>query len=63
MQAVIGPGDCIVGDLNGVVSIPKILLSQVSEQLALIEEADEKVAADIDRGATFAAANKEHRME
>lgn len=63
VQAVIEPGDYIVGDLNGVVCIPKRLLSQIPEQLALIGEADEKVTADIDRGVTFAAASKEHRKK
>jgi len=63
VKEVIEPGDYIVGDLNGVVRIPKRLLSQVPEQSALIGEADEKVAADIDRGATFAATSKEHRKK
>lgn len=57
----IHPGDCIVGDLNGVVCIPQTLMGEVLDLVPQLVEADKKVAEDINGGATFAAATKQHR--
>lgn len=63
MQVTINSGDYIVGDLNGVVCIPRTLVVEVVTLLAHLVEADRKVAEDIDQGATFAAATKQHRKK
>lgn len=63
VNATIEPGDFVVGDLNGVVHIPKSMIEQVLEQLNNIVKADELVARDIDNGATFAEASKQHRQK
>ncbi|KAK5711659.1 hypothetical protein LTR17_018294 [Elasticomyces elasticus] len=60
-DAVIRPGDILVGDINGVVCIPQELAEKVIELIPSQVEADEKVAADIKKGRPVAEAMKEHR--
>ena len=60
-DAVIHPGDIIVGDLNGVVCIPQSLAEKVVELIPSQVEADEKVAADIQNGRTVGESMKERR--
>jgi regulator of RNase E activity RraA len=60
VDATITPGDWIVGDLNGVICIPQAIVSKVVELLPQLGEAESKIEADIDNGATFAVASKEH---
>ncbi|KAK1027971.1 hypothetical protein LTR33_017414, partial [Friedmanniomyces endolithicus] len=60
-DAVIHPGDILVGDLNGVVCIPQHLAEKVVEMIPSQLEADEKVAADIRNGRLVAESMKEHR--
>ncbi|KAK0255095.1 hypothetical protein LTR48_001247 [Friedmanniomyces endolithicus] len=60
-DAVINPGDILVGDLNGVVCIPQHLAEKVVELIPSQLEADEKVAADIKNGRLVAESMKEHR--
>ncbi|KAK5115459.1 hypothetical protein LTR62_001118 [Meristemomyces frigidus] len=60
-DAVIHPGDILVGDINGVVVIPRALAEKVIELIPSQVEADEKVAADIKKGRGVHAAMKEHR--
>ncbi|KAK0249054.1 hypothetical protein LTR91_001026 [Friedmanniomyces endolithicus] len=60
-DAVIHPGDILVGDLNGVVCIPQHLAEKVVELIPSQSEADEKVAADIRNGRPVAESMKEHR--
>ncbi|KAK5684330.1 hypothetical protein LTS10_004197 [Elasticomyces elasticus] len=60
-DAVIRPGDILVGDINGVVCIPQELAEKVIELIPSQVEADEKVAADIKQGRPVAEAMKEHR--
>ncbi|KAK3113704.1 hypothetical protein LTR53_008740 [Teratosphaeriaceae sp. CCFEE 6253] len=60
-DAVIYPGDILVGDINGVVCIPRDLVGKVLELIPSQVEADEKVAADIRKGVPAAEAMKTHR--
>jgi len=60
-DAVIHPGDILVGDLNGVVCIPQHLAEKVIDLIPSQLEADEKVAADIRNGRSVAESMKEHR--
>lgn len=61
VDAVVSPDDYIVGDLNGVVCIPRSLIAQVLKILPKIVKADELVAADIDGGAGFVEATMRYR--
>ena len=58
---VIQPGDYIIGDLNGVVRLPKELAERAIVLMGPQVEADEKIAADLDQGVTFVEASKNHR--
>ncbi|KAL9131014.1 MAG: hypothetical protein Q9217_000956 [Psora testacea] len=60
---VINPGDYLIGDLNGVVCLPKELAVKVLALMPSQVEADEKVAQDIQQGRTFAEAAKDHRSK
>lgn len=57
----INPGDYLIGDLNGVVCLPKALADKVIALIPSQVEADEMVASDIAKGIPFAAASKERR--
>ena len=63
VEATISPGDWIVGDLNGVICVPKSIASQVVKLLPQLGEAESKVEADIDQGLSFAVASKKHRRK
>jgi len=58
---VINPGDYLVGDLNGVVCLPKKLAEKAISLIAPQVEADEKIAADVQKGMLFSEASKKHR--
>lgn len=60
-EAVVNPGDVIVGDLNGVVCIPADLVERCVELIQSQVEADEKIAEDLKKGRGFEEASKEHR--
>ncbi|KAK4556053.1 hypothetical protein LTR86_006749 [Recurvomyces mirabilis] len=60
-DATINPGDILVGDINGVVVIPRSMAEKVLELIPSQVEADEKVAADIRKGRPVQEAQKEHR--
>ena len=60
---MIEPGDYIIGDLNGVVAVPKSLIAQVLDLLPQLVAAERKVTEDIDNGVTFAEATKRHRQK
>ena len=61
LDTTIDAGDYIIGDLNGVVCIPKALAEKAVELAAQQVEADNKVQADLRRGVTFAEASAKHR--
>lgn len=60
-EAIINPGDYLVGDLNGVVCLPKHLAEKTLALMGPQVEADRRVALDIQFGHTFLAASMEHR--
>ncbi|PNS19600.1 hypothetical protein CAC42_7444 [Sphaceloma murrayae] len=60
-DATINPGDILIADLNGVVCIPQQYAGKIVELMESQAAADEKVAADIKAGKTFAEASKAHR--
>lgn len=60
-EVTIHPGDYLIGDLNGVVCLPKGLAQKAVALMASQVEADERIARDIKQGKTFTAASKEHR--
>ncbi|KAF5642453.1 dlpA-like protein [Fusarium tjaetaba] len=61
LDVMIKPGDIIFGDLNGVVCVPKEVLSKVIEILPGQVEADDNMSRDIAQGKTFTAAKKQYR--
>jgi regulator of RNase E activity RraA len=60
-DAVIRPGDYLIGDLNGVVCLPKDLAEKVIPLMGPQVEADKKTGLELDRGMTFVEASKKHR--
>ncbi|KAL2199403.1 ribonuclease E inhibitor RraA/Dimethylmenaquinone methyltransferase [Corynascus similis CBS 632.67] len=58
---VINPGDYLVGDVNGVVALPKGLAEQALPLMAKQVEADSKMAVEIQKGMTFTEASKKFR--
>ncbi|KAI1870713.1 uncharacterized protein JN550_004859 [Neoarthrinium moseri] len=57
----IRPGDYIIGDLNGVVVLPKELAEQAIPLMQKQVAADEKMAAEIKKGMGFTEASKKFR--
>ncbi|KAL4987429.1 ribonuclease E inhibitor RraA/Dimethylmenaquinone methyltransferase [Aspergillus falconensis] len=60
-DAWIQPGDYIIGDLNGVVRLPRELAEQVLDAIPAIAEADAKCAEGIKAGRTVQEVFKEFR--
>jgi regulator of RNase E activity RraA len=60
-DATISPGDYLIGDLNGVVCLPKGLAERAVALIGSQVEADEYIARDLKLGRTFSEASKEHR--
>jgi len=57
----IHPGDYLIGDINGVVVLPKDLAERAIPLMKKQVEADEKMAAEIKMGMTFTEASKKFR--
>ena len=57
----INPGDYLIGDLNGVVVLPKHLAEEAIPLMAEQVAADAKMAVAIREGMTFAEASKKFR--
>lgn len=60
-DVTIRPGDYLIGDLNGVVCLPRELAADVIPLMGPQVEADARIAADIQAGAKFVDASKKHR--
>ncbi|KAK3300560.1 ribonuclease E inhibitor RraA/Dimethylmenaquinone methyltransferase [Chaetomium fimeti] len=58
---VINPGDYLIGDINGVVILPKGLAEQALPLMGKQVEADSKMAVAIRNGMSFAEASKKFR--
>ena len=61
MDVPIRAGDYIIGDLNGVVCLPKELAEKAIDLIPSQLDADEKMAEDITNGSTFTDASKKYR--
>ena len=57
----INPGDYVVGDLNGVVVLPKELAEEALPLMAKQAEADSQMALEIQKGMSFGEASKKFR--
>jgi regulator of RNase E activity RraA len=57
----INPGDYLVGDLNGVVVLPKDLAEAALPLMAKQVAADSQMAIEIDKGMSFAESSKRFR--
>jgi len=57
----INPGDYLIGDLNGVVVLPRDLAEKAIPLMAQQVAADSKMAVEIEKGMTFAEASKKFR--
>ena len=60
-DVTINPGDYLVGDLDGVVLLPADVAEKVIPLIKAQVEADEKMAAEIKKGMTFAEATRRFR--
>ncbi|KAL6719745.1 hypothetical protein ACLMJK_001666 [Lecanora helva] len=60
-EMTISPGDYLIGDLNGVVCLPKALADKAVALMGSQVEADERIARDLARGRSFQEASREHR--
>ena len=60
-DAIIHPGDILIGDVNGVVCLPQSLAEKALDLIQSQVDADKKVEADIQKGRPVAEAMKEHR--
>ena len=58
----INPGDYLIGDLNGVVVLPKDLAEKALPLMAKQTEADSKMAVEIKKGMSFTDAGKKFRV-
>lgn len=58
---IINPGDYLIGDVNGVVVLPRGLAEQAVPLMAKQVEADSKMAVEIQKGMTFTEASKKFR--
>jgi|SRR6266566_5432552 len=57
----INPGDYLIGDLNGVVMLPKELAEQAIRLMETQVEADTQMAIEIKKGMSFSEASKKFR--
>lgn len=60
-EMTIRPGDYLIGDINGVVVLPKELAEQAVPLMAKQVEADSKMAVAIAKGMSFTEASKLYR--
>jgi regulator of RNase E activity RraA len=60
-DVTINPADYIMGDLNGVVCLPREFAEKVVTILAPQAEADRLMALDIQSGMKFTDASEKHR--
>lgn len=58
----VNPGDYLMGDLNGVVVIPKEIADETLPLMAKQVEADSNMAVEINMGVSFTEAAKKFRQ-
>ena len=57
-DVTISPGDYLIGDLNGVVLLPKSVAEQALPLMRAQVEADEQMGAEIKKGMSFTEASR-----
>ena len=62
-EATVCPGDYLIGDLNGVVCLPRGLAEKAVALMGSLVEADERVKRDLEAGRPFAESAREHRAK
>lgn len=62
-EAVVGPGDYLIGDLNGVVCLPRGLAERAVRLVESQVLADERIKRDLEGGRGFAESCREHRAK
>lgn len=60
-EAEVCPGDYLIGDLNGVVCLPRGLAGKAVALMESLVVADERVKRDLEEGRPFAESAREHR--
>jgi regulator of RNase E activity RraA len=60
-RCLVRAGDLIMGDLNGVVCIPRELVKPVVELLDPLSQANEKILKDLKSGQPFVQSSRKHR--
>ncbi len=60
-EAVVCPGDYLVGDLNGVVCLPRGLAERAVALMGSQVEADERIKWDLEGGGSFGESSRVHR--
>lgn len=60
-NVTVNPGDYIIGDLNGVICLPRELAEKAVALLAPQAEADRLIAIDLQAGVKFADASTKNR--
>jgi regulator of RNase E activity RraA len=58
----VSPGDYVIGDVNGVVVLPRALAEKVLPLMEKQVAADSKMAVEIAKGRTFTEASKKFRL-
>ena len=58
---LVNPGDYLIGDINGVVCLPRELAAKAVKLMASQAEADERIARDLEKGRGFEEASREYR--
>ena len=62
-EAVVCPGDYLIGDLNGVVCLPKGLAEKAVMLMESQVEADKRIKRDLEGGRPFAESSREQRAK
>lgn len=57
------PGDYIIGDLNGVVCLPRDMVKEALKVMPSIVDQDTKVATDLANDVGFVEASNRHRVK
>ncbi len=60
-EAVVHPEDYLIGDLNGVVCLPRGLAERAVALMASQVEADERIKRDLEGGRPFGESSGVHR--
>lgn len=62
-EAVVCPGDYLIGDLNGVICLPQGLAEKAVMLMESQVEADKRIKRDLEGGRPFAESSREQRAK